>query len=245
MHVKIFANPSRGPRQNRIVVTVCFQTCQCLSASNNYILHHLPVVKGGRSAIQSCSGQGLAVSYFNIILLWSRVGRQLFHIILLWSGVGGQLFHIRHLWHQTAFTPNTFYTRQLLHNFDTRHLLHQTPFAPNSWTEYTFYTRQLWQQTPFIPDAFYTKQLLHQTLFTPDTFYTCDSSHIVHQTQSGEYWNIQYSARSNPWSAKRNVNTTFNDVWNVQYNARSHRGDAKHNGTATFMSPFGEYRNLQ
>ena len=45
----------------------------------------------------------------------------------------------------TTFTPDTFYTKHLLHKatftpdtFYTRHFLHQAPFTPN-----TFYTRHL------------------------------------------------------------------------------------------------------
>ena len=48
-----------------------------------------------------------------------------------------------------AFTPDTFYTR---------HLLHQAPFTPD-----TFYTKQLSHQTPFTPTDFYTRQLGNST----------------------------------------------------------------------------------
>ena len=88
--------------------------------------------------------------------------------------------------HETHFTPDTFYTRQLSQqttftptNFYTcRILLHQPAFTPD-----TFYTNQLLHETPFTPTSFYTRHLLHQkpfheTPFTPDTLYT---RHLLHE----------------------------------------------------------------
>ena len=90
------------------------------------------------------------------------------------------------------FTPDNFYTGQLLYQahlhhttFYTRHLLHQTPFTPDTlvhqkpFTPDTFYTRHLLHHTPFTPNTFYTNHLLHQTNFTLNTVYT---RHPLHQT---------------------------------------------------------------
>ena len=87
-------------------------------------------------------------------------------------------------------SPDTFYTRHLLHHdtqpFTPHHqLLHQTPFTPDTFYskhllhQATFYTKHLLHQTPFTPDAFYTRHPLHQPTFTPGTFYT---KHLLHQT---------------------------------------------------------------
>ena len=91
----------------------------------------------------------------------------------LFEGLWRQCELQRHLLHQTPFTPNAFYTKQVLH---------QPRYTQN--TQDTFYTRYLLHQPPFIlhqtlfsPDNFYTKCLLHQTPFTPkhvtpNSFYT-------------------------------------------------------------------------
>ena len=68
-------------------------------------------------------------------------------------------FYTRHLSDQTAFRPDTCYTKQLLH---------QALFTPRN-----FYTRRLSHQATFAPDTFQTKQVLHQTPFTP--------SNLLHQ----------------------------------------------------------------
>ena len=91
-------------------------------------------------------------------------------MISLWqSSKQLHLLHEATLYTTHPFTPDTFYTRRLLH---------QTPF-----TSTDFYT------TPFIPNFHTCLILLHQPAFTPDTFYTKHplhlptfTPHLSHQT---------------------------------------------------------------
>ena len=82
------------------------------------------------------------------------------------------------LLHQPAFTPDTFYTNQLLHQtpftiFHTRHPLHQTPLTRGNFLHHkSFYTRHLLHQTPFTPNTLYIYRLLHHTFHT---------KHLLHQ----------------------------------------------------------------
>ena len=63
--------------------------------------------------------------------------------------------------HQTAFTPEDFYTSKELH---------QTFSMPDHF--YTSYTKQFLHQGTFTLSNCYSKQFLHQTVFTSETFTT-------------------------------------------------------------------------
>ena len=88
-------------------------------------------------------------------------------------------FYTKHLLHQTRFTANTkrcklnTYTIHLLHKstFYTRQLVHQTSSNNYCTIEIAHrkpFSKQLLHQTP----TFYTKHFLRQTVVKPDTFYT-------------------------------------------------------------------------
>lgn len=76
---------------------------------------------------------------------------------------------------QTAFTQGTFYI--LLHIFSpetfyTRQLLQQRPYTKEAFYTKSFTPNTFCHQKPFAPNTFYTRHILHQIPLTPDTFYT-------------------------------------------------------------------------
>ncbi len=92
----------------------------------------------------------------------------------------------KHFSHHAVFTPNTFYTKDLVD---------ETTFTPNS-----FYTTALSNQT-FL-SKFCTKQLLHQTAFAQNT--SCNFHASVGTNQ------LTWHVRKREWMQHKNVSGRWN-----------------------------------
>ena len=88
------------------------------------------------------------------------------------------LFYATHIHKHTPFTPETCYSRHVLH----QHLLHNACVVSSC---NCISLRLLLHKKPSTPDTFYTKHLLHQTPFTPYASYakaTFAQDTLFHQT---------------------------------------------------------------
>ena len=92
-------------------------------------------------------------------------------------------FDTKQLLHQTIFRPEAFYSRNHLYTPDT--LSPEVVFIPTCFSP-TVYTRRLLHQKTFTPEDFYTGRLLHQKTLAPNSFYTRRCLH--HQTTLNSFY---------------------------------------------------------
>ena len=131
-------------------------------------------------------------------------------------------FDTRHLWHQPAFTRDTFYTNQLLHQtaftiFHTRHPLHQTALTRGNFLHHnSFYTRHLLHQTPWTPNTLYINRLLHH-IFQTYTFYTKRLLEYPRQADQGGFEPLTSTHRTKMPSGTNGCQTLTGVTLNTFY----------------------------